>query len=573
MQENMIDYLRYTLYTALAILAFFLYQAWVKDHPVVEPTPSSTSMTQIQPNDGRFVPQNVVTHQPTATTQDSSLPITTPVQSNTTPATPVNTEGQAIQITTDTLQVKIDTRGGDVTEVKLNKYPESLNSKTPFLLLNDDPNTKYIAESGLLSPQGPDAQQQAQYTVDQTSYMMDPKQDNLAVKLHWQNSSGLEINKVFTFTRGSYEIKVAYEIVNHMPTTWDGKLYTQLTRKDTPPPSTSTGFINLTTFFGAAISTPDKPFEKLTFKNIQQQPLNTRVQGGWAAMIQHYFISAWVPPAASTSSYYSRAMPNGMYTVGMVTDPISVAPNQTATVQAKLYAGPSIAKDLEKTAPNLNLTIDFGLFWFISGIIFWMMQKIYDFVGNWGWSIVLVTIIIKLLFYQLSAKSYRSMRELKRLQPKIEAIRERYKDDKQQLTQKTLELYKQEKVNPMSGCLPILIQIPVFIALYWVLVESVELRQAPFILWIQDLSQHDPYYILPILMGASMFIQQLLNPPAPDPVQQKVMLAMPVVFTILFAQFPAGLMLYWFVNNTLSFLQQWMVMRSIEGTGKKKNVQ
>lgn len=566
----MIHYLRYTLYTALVILGFFLYQAWVKDHPVADVT-ASTPTVETQSNDGRFVPQNLTTSQP-AVAAPTTAPTTVEVQSSTAPATPINSQGQQVHVSTDTLQVNIDTRGGDVTEVKLSKYPESLNSKTPFILLNDDPNTKYIAESGLLSPQGPDVQEQAQYSTDQTSYMMDPQQNTLAVKLHWQNASGLEVNKIFTFARGSYEIKVAYEIVNRMATTWDGKLYTQLTRKDTPPPTTSTGFINLSTFFGAAISTPDKPFDKLTFKNIQEKPLDMKVQGGWAAMIQHYFISAWVPPAATTSSYYSRAMPNGLYTVGMVTDPIAVAPGQTATVQAKLYAGPSIAKELEKTAPNLNLTIDFGLFWFISGIIFWMMQLIYDFIGNWGWSIVLVTIIIKLIFYPLSAKSYRSMRELKRLQPKIEAIRERYKDDKQQLTQKTLELYKQEKVNPMSGCLPILIQIPVFIALYWVLVESVELRQAPFILWIQDLSQHDPYYILPILMGASMFIQQLLNPPAPDPVQQKVMLAMPIVFTVLFANFPAGLMLYWFVNNTLSFLQQWMVMRSIEGSGKKKDV-
>jgi len=248
----------------------------------------------------------------------------------------------------------------------------------------------------------------------------------------------------------------------------------------------------------------------------------------------------------------------------MINQPITAAPGATAATSASLYAGPAMADRLEKAATDLNLTIDYGWFWMISAAIFWMMQKIFDVIGNWGWSIVLVTVIIKILFYQLSAKSYRSMSKLKKLQPRIEILKERYGDDKQSLTKATLELYREAKVNPMSGCLPILIQIPVFIALYWVLVESVQLRQAPFIFWIRDLSQHDPYYVLPILMGISMFLQQRLNPPPPDPMQAKVMMLMPVIFTFLFANFPAGLMLYWFVNNSLSYLQQWYIMHSLE---------
>jgi YidC/Oxa1 family membrane protein insertase len=296
---------------------------------------------------------------------------------------------------------------------------------------------------------------------------------------------------------------------------------------------------------------------------MQEKTLNQTITGGWAAMIQHYFVSAWVPSKTETSQYFSKVTNDGLYTIGMVGPKWTVPAGQTMDNASQFYAGPAIGDKLEKVAPGLQLTIDYGWFWFISVIIFWMMQKIHTVVGNWGWSIVLVTLVIKLLFYRLSAKSYRSMSVLKKLQPKINQLKERFGEDKQKFTQATLELYKKEKVNPMSGCLPILIQIPVFIALYWVLIESVQLRQAPFILWIHDLTLKDPYNVLPILMGISMFLQQRLNPPPPDPIQAKVMMAMPIVFVWMFWSFPAGLMLYWFVNNSLSFLQQWYIMHTI----------
>lgn len=254
----------------------------------------------------------------------------------------------------------------------------------------------------------------------------------------------------------------------------------------------------------------------------------------------------------------------------MIGPKVEVKPGEQISTASKFYAGPAIAENLEKVAPGLQLSIDYGWLWIISVSIFWMMQRIYNLLGNWGWSIVIVTLLIKLMFYHLSAKSYRSMSGLKKLQPKINSLKERFGDDKQKFTQATLELYRKEKVNPMSGCLPILVQIPVFIALYWVLIESVQLRQAPFMFWIQDLSTYDPYYILPVLMGLSMFLQQRLNPPPPDPMQAKLMMLMPVVFTVLFAKFPAGLMLYWFVNNTLTFLQQWYVMHSMEKASPTK---
>lgn len=558
MVETMLDYVRMALYISLLVLGLFLYQAWEREHPKQLPT---TQLTQeVTSTNAHFIPS--VQNATPATTSMAIQPSTA--------ALPPSATGEIVHVTTDTLAVDIDTRGGDIVGVQLLKYPETLGSKTPFTLLNQNPKHEYLAESGLLSTNGPDtSKEQALYTVEQNSYTLAPDQNQLAVKLTWKNAEGIKVSKIFNFVRDSYEIKVGYQIQNQSATPWQGHLYTQLIRTNDPPP-TQGGMVNLTTYFGAAISTPQKPFQKITFKEMQEKNLSQTFAGGWAAMIQHYFISAWVPPKDTTSTYYSRVSPNGLYTVGMIGQPLVVAPGATANVDAKLYTGPTIANRLEQTAPGLKLTIDYGWFWFISAIIFWMMQKIYDVVGNWGWSIVLVTIVIKILFYQLSAKSYRSMSALKKLQPRMEALKERYGDNKQKLTQATLELYKQEKVNPMSGCLPILIQIPVFIALYWVLVESVQLRQAPFILWIHDLSQHDPYYVLPILMGISMFIQQRLNPPPPDPMQAKIMMLMPVIFTVLFANFPAGLMLYWFVNNTLSFLQQWYIMRSVNAGSTKK---
>jgi YidC/Oxa1 family membrane protein insertase len=315
-------------------------------------------------------------------------------------------------------------------------------------------------------------------------------------------------------------------------------------------------------YTGAAISTQSNHYQKISFKDMDQSDVNVSTQGGWAAMLQHYFISAWVPNQNQTNQLYSRDY-NGVYGIGMANPVISIAANNTAQTGATLYVGPAIAENLSAVAPYLDKTIDYGYLWFISQLLFSLMKGIYHFVGNWGWSIILVTVIIKIIFSPLSAKSYRSMANMRKLQPKITAIRERYKDDRQKLAKASMELYKAEKVNPMGGCLPILIQIPVFFALYWVIIESVELRQAPFILWIHDLSARDPYFILPVIMGLSMFIQQRLNPAPADPIQAKVMMFMPLLFTLMFLNFPSGLVLYWIVNNCISILQQWWITRKI----------
>jgi len=555
MLDKTLDVVRMALYAALVAVVFLLFQAWQSTH---QPTASVTPAASLTPE--HFIP--TVASAAASAPANAASAIAAP--------TPTEAPSEIVTVSTDLLNIKIDTLGGEVIESQLLDYPESLHADTPFVLLNNDSKTRYIAESGLVSQQGPDLPQaQAHYTTTHSNYALAPDQQELVVALHWEKNN-IKVTKSFIFERGSYEVKVKYDIDNQSTAAWQGNLYTQLMRTNTPP-VTKGGIVNLSTYFGAAISTPNKPFDKITFKQMHEKPVEVQSPDGWAAMIQHYFISAWVPPSKTTSTYYSKVTDNGLYTIGMMGQEINVAPGTKNSVETKLYTGPAIADLLEKTAPGLKLTIDYGWFWFISAIIFWMMQKIYDVVGNWGWSIVLVTIIIKLLFYRLSAKSYRSMSTLKKLQPRIEALKERYGDDKQKLTQATLELYRQEKVNPMSGCLPILVQIPVFIALYWVLVESVQLRQAPFILWIHDLSQHDPYYVLPIMMGISMFIQQRLNPPPADPMQAKMMMLMPLIFTFLFANFPAGLMLYWFVNNTLSFAQQWYIMRKVNHThGKAK---
>lgn len=547
------DYLRFGLYAVLIAILMFLFQEWQAEHPTKavqkEAAPTSTS--------ANYIPEAV-----TAPTQAKVA--TGAVESTAS----VASSAKIIHITTDVLSVDIDTEGGDIIKTALLKYPQELHSTQPVVLLNNDPATRYLAQSGLLGANGPDMTSgKATYQAEQSDYTLNNDQNELTVKLFWKNKDGVKVTKIYTFQRNSYQVGLNYQVENQSAKNWQGNLYLQLLRTNTPP-SSKGGLSAMATYFGAAVSSPDKPFEKVTFKSMGQKNLDQTITGGWAAMIQHYFVSAWVPDKNTTSQYYTRVTPDGLYTIGMMGPSLNVNPGQTITTQAKFYAGPEDAEKLEQVATGLKLTIDYGWFWFISVIIFWMMQKIYNLIGNWGWSIVLVTIIIKLLFYQLSAKSYRSMNGLKKLQPKIEMLKERYGQDKQKFTQATLELYKKEKVNPMSGCLPMLIQIPVFIALYWVLVENIALRQAPFILWIHDLSMKDPYYVLPVLMGLSMFLQQRLNPPPPDPMQAKVMMFMPVIFTVLFLNSPAGLMLYWFLNTVLSYAQQWFIMKSVEKKGK-----
>lgn len=551
------EFTRVILISALFLVAALLWEAWGNEHrPPSAPPSAASSIPTI------------------ATPVQSAQPGVPPVKTASTPAISTSTTQQLITVKTDVFSVAIDPKGGNIVRTTLLKYgqnPSEEAEQQPYQLLSDAPANFYVAQSGLLSNEGPDTQQgQAIYTADQKDYTLAPDQKQLIVDLKWQSQNGLAVHKQFIFQRDDYQINVNYNVENNTNMPWSGQFYAQLQRKK---PVTSHSFFGISSYTGAAVSSAEKPYQKISFDKMSEQNFNKQIQGGWAAMQEHYFLSAWVPNAKETFNYYGHDGQGGVYTIGLLGPTLTVAPKEKASTNAKLYVGPESVDRLETVAPNLNLTIDYGILWFISSALFWLMKQIYNIVGNWGWSIVLVTILVKLAFYHLSAKSYHSMAAMRRLQPRMQAIKERYGDDRQKATQATMELYKNEKINPLGGCLPIIVQIPVFIALYYVLLESVELRHSPFILWIHDLSTKDPYFILPILMGLTMFIQQRLNPPPPDPTQAKMMQLLPIFFTFLFISFPAGLVLYWVVNNALSILQQWYIMRRAEivETRKKKS--
>lgn len=539
------EFRKIILYIALTAVVFALWEAWQKDYP---PTTAVMTAEQTSPGSANVPPISV---------QGST--IMTPPSTPGIQATPQNPR-QIVPVRTDVLQVGIDTRGGNVVQLALPKYPQTIDTPdVPVQLFNTNPSTLYEAQSGLIGESGPDTQTgQVTFTPEKTQYEMQPNQNTMDVRFTWSNPNGLKITKIFSFQRGKYEIPVRYEIVNNSQEPWTGQFYAQLKQK---PTATSNSIFSLHTFMGAAYSTPQNTYEKLSFGKMEKENLDRSGLGGWIAMQQRYFLSSWIPPQNQENHFYTRSSSEKIYTIGYVGPVITVPPGGTAHASAILYGGPEAVDQLKILAPHLDLTIDYGWLWPISKAIFWVMKHIYNWVGNWGWAIVLVTLLIKIIFYKLSETSYRSMAKIRNLTPKIQAIKDRYGDDRQKMSQATMELYKKEKVNPLSGCLPILVQIPFFIALYYVLIESVELRQAPFIFWIRDLSARDPYFVLPVLMGISMFLQQRLNPPPPDPMQAKLMMFLPAIFTVFFIAFPAGLVLYWLVNNCLSALQQWYIMR------------
>ncbi len=551
------EHRRIILYIALMAILFALWQAWQKDYPATTAAPATEATTG-----SANVPPVSVREQ-----NNNSLPTSTSSVPGITSSQSTSSHPQ-VHVVTDVLRLTIDTQGGNVVQLNLPKYPESLDTPNkPVQILNDNSGALFIAQTGLIGPEGPDTQSgQALYTPQQTEYQLNPGQNELQVSMTWQSPNGLKVIKTYTFHRGRYDIQVNYQIENQSPQPWAGQLYAQLRQR--PQTSSGGGLFTIHTYKGPAISTSSEPYEKIPYSKLQKQNLDRTSVGGWIAMQQRYFLTSWIPDQVQTNHYYSRVDADGIYALGFVGQPLDVQPGKNASTSAVLYAGPEKADTLKTLAPHLDLTIDYGWLSPISLAIFWVMKHIHTWIGNWGWSIVIVTFLIKLLFYKLSETSYRSMAKLRKLTPKLQAIKERYGDDRQKLSQATMELYKKEKANPLTGCLPMIVQIPFFIALYYVLIESVDLRQAPFILWIHDLAVHDPYYVLPVLMGISMWMQQRLNPPPADPMQAKVMMLLPVVFTIFFITFPAGLVLYWLVNNCLSVLQQWYITRQLEKSDK-----
>jgi YidC/Oxa1 family membrane protein insertase len=543
---------RLFLYVALAFLCFNLYTLWIKEHPAPA-----------------VVAQNTTPSTQTANSVNlDELPA--PVEANSAALTPVDHKevdaAQLISVETDVLRLKISPKGGDIVYAELKNYPQTLNDASHgFVLLDKSDARHYYLQSGLLAEDGPDSYRSGRgwYTSKQTQYVLQTDQKMLEVPLTWQDDQGILIIKRFRLYPGEYRVEVEHTVTNHRDLPWQGNAYGQIARKPLEHEKSKAGFLMMQTYQGGAISTPEKPFKKLPYDKFNKTQ-KTTVSGGWAAMVEHYFLSAWIPDKQDTQQYFSRLNQQGEYVLGSVGPQINVASQQSVTTHGQVYLGPEIAETLSAIAPGLELTVDYGFLWPVSSFLFWLLKHIHIYVGNWGWAIIALTCVIKLAFYKLSATSYRSMGNMRRLQPKIEQLKQTYGEDRGAFSQKMMELYRKEKVNPLGGCLPILVQIPVFIAFYYMLLESVELRLAPFMFWIQDLSSKDPFYVLPIIMGVTMLLQQKMNPTPPDPIQAKMMMAMPFIFTVLFLQFPSGLVLYWVANNLLSITQQWFILRKLE---------
>jgi len=536
---------RSLLFIALMVVTYLLFTQWQSENaPIVEQTP-----TVIVEQDGNsdFVP----------TSSDTSLA----------PAQPITSSAKIINITTDTLSIKINTQGGDIVEAKLLKFDTEQGNGIPFTILQNS-NQKYIAQSGLTGANGIDRVISLQgkgrpiYNSVNSNYELNG--DELIVDLTFEDSKDLMVTKRFTFNANSYQVGVDYIINNSTNNTISVQMYGQL--KQSTLQDTSSGM--LPTYRGAAFSTSEDRYEKYDFDDIAEANLNKTTPGGWVAMLEHYFVSAWVPNAQDNNQLYTSYSNNQEAVIGFKASAITIDANQQGTTSAIFYVGPKDQEVLEKIADNLDLTIDYGFLFMISQPLFWLLLSIQSFVTNWGVAIIIITLIVKGGMYPLTKAQYTSMAKMRELAPKMAQLKERFGDDRQKMSQATMEMYRKEKVNPAGGCLPLLLQMPIFLALYWVFLESVELRHAPFIFWIQDLSAMDPYYVLPVLMGVSMFVMQKMQPMTiQDPMQQKIMQYMPVVFSVFMAWFPSGLVLYWFISNVISIVQMKIIFSGIE---KKK---
>jgi YidC/Oxa1 family membrane protein insertase len=473
--------------------------------------------------------------------------------------------GKIISVKTDILEAEISTIGGDISRLELLKHPDSLDKNKPLVLFARGKGThNYYAQSGLIGKGLPN--HNSLFVSEQDQYELAGNAEQVQVRLNAVGDSKLKVTKVITFHRGSYLIDIAYELENVGKQTITTSSYFQLIR-DSVAPEGSLRF--LPTYTGAAVYTDKEKLKKVQFSDIDKGKLEYPKQSddGWIGILQHYFVAAWLPKEKTVREYFTHKLDGGLYSVGVVLPSLTIDPGQKAQVGSTLYAGPTEA-NLNKIAPGLGLTVDYGWLTIIAVPLFWVMSLFHDWTHNWGVSIILLTFLIKLLFFPLSAASYRSMAKMRLVAPKLEKIKQQYADDREQLNRAMMELYKTEKINPLGGCLPVVIQIPVFIALYWSILASVEMRNAPFFGWITDLSAADPYYILPLIMGTSMIVQTHLNPKPPDPMQAKVMQIMPIVFSVMFFFFPAGLVLYSIVNNLLSIAQQWYITRTAEKESK-----
>ena len=562
------DFHRLFLVGALVLVLTLLYQKWLMFEAETADPQRSAQIETARGGEAVTLETTAkatdVPSAPPVVTERANVSAPTPTIANRAPA--ANTR-QRVEVLTDLLRAELDTYGGDLRVLDLITYPEKLGAPdVPFRLLTDSGPDLYWVQNGLLGSQGDLPNHHSEYTATNKRYVLAEGKDRIEVPLHIEKD-GVHYRKVYTFYRDSYYVDVRYEVQNNTNQEWRGYLYAQFVSTETSDDENTSflGLGRLPSFTGGAIYTPDEKYKKIGFDDMREQPLVQKTTSGWVAMLQHYFVGALLAEKESQYEFYSLVNGTGAttrYSMGYKhLEPLSVAAGRRGEMTARMFVGPKENKRLVEADRQLELAGDFGWLTPVSAPLFWLLTQIQRVVVNWGLSIVLLTALVKLVFFPLSAASYKSMAKMKKLGPRMKTLKERYGDDKQKFQQAMMEMYKKDKINPLGGCLPIVVQIPVFIALYWVLLESVELRQAPLALWIHDLSAPDPYYVLPILMGASMFVQQLLNPAPVDPMQANIMRILPIVFTLFFLWFPAGLVLYWLVNNLLSIAQQWFVMR------------
>jgi YidC/Oxa1 family membrane protein insertase len=578
---------RIAILGAMFVVAYLLILAWQKDYGHVENQPKQEAAVVTHdvsadlPNGQAATTASTDVPQANIANQQQATNATAPVSQ------------QLISVKTDLYHLLINPKGGDIVRVELLNHDKNKDSDQPFVLLESDPKRTYVSQSGLIGLNGPDSSRNGRpvYESEKTSYTLatDAKstedKDGKAVKvltipMVYKTADGVEIIKTFKFTEGDYPVVVTHKVVNRSANNWQGQMFGQIKRDSSEDPGKSDqGIFTLGTFLGGAWGDPEDPYNKLKFANFNDERLNVEAKGGWVAIVQHYFVSAWVPGKLKltqangqeyTAHLESRQSNDNMNIIGFTSPTINVPAGTTAEVDATFYAGPKIQSELKGLAVGLNQTVDYGWLWPIAKLLFIGLQFFHGIVGNWGWSIILLTILVKLILWPLSAKSYRSMAKMRVIAPEMQRMKEEFGEDRMRFSQEMMALYKREQVNPLSGCLPLLLQMPIFLALYWVLMESVELRHAPWIFWIQDLSAMDPYFILPLLMGATMFIQQMLNPQPADPMQAKVFRIMPIIFTVFMLFFPSGLVLYWIVNNSITILQQSLINKSVEKEKAKR---
>ncbi|MEX3020660.1 membrane protein insertase YidC [Kluyvera sp. STS39-E] len=538
------DSQRNLLIIALLFVSFMIWQAWEQDNN----------------------PQ---------TQQQTTQTTTTAAGSAADQGVPASGQGKLITVKTDVLELTINTRGGDVEQALLPAYPKALKSTEPFQLLETTPQFIYQAQSGLTGRDGPDNPANGPrplYNVDKDAFVLADGQNEIVIPLTYTDKAGNVFTKTFTLKRGDYAVNVGYSVQNSSDKPLEISTFGQLKQTAALPTARDTqtgGLSTMHTFRGAAYSTSDSKYEKYKFDTIvDNENLNANTQNGWVAMLQQYFTTAWVPENKGTNNLYTANLGNGVVAIGYKSQPVLVQPGQVDKLNSTLWVGPAIQDKMAAVAPHLDLTVDYGWLWFISQPLFKLLKWIHSFLGNWGFSIIVITFIVRGIMYPLTKAQYTSMAKMRMLQPKIAAMRERLGDDKQRQSQEMMALYKAEKVNPLGGCFPLIIQMPIFLALYYMLSASVELRHAPFILWIHDLSAQDPYYILPIIMGATMFFIQKMSPTTvTDPMQQKIMTFMPVIFTVFFLWFPSGLVVYYIVSNLVTIIQQQLIYRGLEKRG------